>query len=382
MSSSSIPRSSAELDGAEAWERSLAEPHALWDGHPGAAEFGASVRGRLEAGAPVPHVVPKFSLRPDDVFFCIGSCFARVIEYQLLYRSVPVTSLAIRGEPAETPNAVNGIVSKYTTASMLNEMRWSLDGVPFPDEALVADGDGYRDLQLHQQPAPVSLARARARRAVVQSYFARLREASVVIVTLGLAEVWYDRLTELYLNVTPTFDLVRSNPGRFAVKVSDYTENRARLERICDILTHEGRPDLRIVVTVSPVPLHRTFAADDVLVVNTYAKATLRAVAGDIVRTRPNVEYFPAFELVTASDRATAYMADQVHVAPAMVDLVGRTFLEAFGLSLPRPHPEYDEGNYLIANADVRSAVVRGEFGSGYEHWLRHGRAEGRPLRP
>jgi len=382
MSSSSIPRSSAELDGAEAWERSLAEPHALWDGHPGAAEFGASVRGRLEAGAPVPHVVPKFSLRPDDVFFCIGSCFARVIEYQLLYRSVPVTSLAIRGEPAETPNAVNGIVSKYTTASMLNEMRWSLDGVPFPDEALVADGEGYRDLQLQQQPAPVTLQRARERRRVVEAYFARLREASVVILTLGLVEVWYDRQTDLYLNVAPTYDMVHRHPGRFVVQVSDYAENRARLEQIIDILSRRGRPDLRIIVTVSPVPLHRTFAAADVLVVNTYGKSTLRAVAGDVVRNHPHVEYFPAYELVTVSDRAVAYMEDQLHVSLTMQGIVGTTFLEAFGLSIPAPHPEYDESGYLWANPDVKTAVVRGEFGSGYEHWLRHGREEGRPLRP
>ncbi|HEX3550219.1 MAG TPA: GSCFA domain-containing protein [Candidatus Elarobacter sp.] len=381
MSSSSVAKP-GEIEGAEAWERSLAAPQAVWDARPSAPEFAQSVRARLEAGAPIPFVRPKFRLRPDDVFFCIGSCFARVIERQLLYRGVAVSSLALRGDPSDVPHAVNGTVSKYTTASMLNELQWSLDGVPFPDAALVADGDGYRDLQLQQQPFPVTLERARERRRDVTAYFGRLREATVVILTLGLAEVWYDRLTELYLNVAPTYDMVHREPGRFVVQISDYAENRARLESMCAILAEQGRSDLRIVVTTSPVPLHRTFTGDDALVQNTYAKAVLRAVAGDVARVHANVEYFPAYEMVTLSDRETAYMEDQLHVSPALQDLIGATFLEAFGIAISRPHPEYDEGDYLEVNADVKAAVVRGQFASGYEHWLRHGREEGRPLRP
>jgi hypothetical protein len=373
---------SSELDGVEAWERSLAEPHAVWDGQPDTPNFGATVRGRLEAGALVPHGEPKFQLRPDDVFFCVGSCFARVIEHQLLYRGVRVTSLGLRGEPSETPYTVNGMVGKFTTASMLNELQWSLAGVPFPDDALVTDGEGYRDLQLQHQGGRVSLERARERRREVTAYFGRLREASVVILTLGLVEVWYDRSTDLHLNIAPTYDLVHRYPGRFVVQVSDYAENRERLERVCDILAQYGRPDLRIVVTVSPVPLHRTFVAPDVLVVNAYGKATLRAVAGDVVRTRPNVEYFPAYELVTVSERRNAWLDDQLHVRFAMQELIGATFLETFGLSMPRAHPEYNEDDYLNANPDVKAAVLRGEFGTGYEHWLHHGREEGRPLHP
>jgi hypothetical protein len=316
------------------------------------------------------------------VFFCIGSCFARVIEHELLYRGLTVSSLSLRAEIAEVPNATNGFVSKFTTASILNELRWSLGGEPFPDEALIADGDGYRDLQLANQPAPVTLERARERRRDVLGYFARLREASVVIITLGLVEVWYDRLTGLYLNGAPTYDMVHRFPGRFSVHVSDYSENRERLAGVFELLARAGRPDVRIVVTVSPVPLHRTFAAADVLAANAYSKATLRAVAGDVVGSRANVEYFPAYELVTVSDRSFAYVDDQLHVSFEMASAVAASFLTSFGLNAERPHPEFNEGPYLRANPDVKAAVVRCEIGSGYEHWLRSGRAEGRPLTP
>jgi hypothetical protein len=40
----------------------------------------------------------------------------------------------------------------------------------------------------------------------------------------------------------------------------------------------------------------------------------------------------------------------------------------------------FDEREYLRCNRDVRRAVFRGEFGSGFEHFQRHGRREGRRL--
>lgn len=41
---------------------------------------------------------------------------------------------------------------------------------------------------------------------------------------------------------------------------------------------------------------------------------------------------------------------------------------------------QFNEGSYLTKNPDVAEAVRKGGFRSGYEHWLRHGRYENRPL--
>lgn len=40
----------------------------------------------------------------------------------------------------------------------------------------------------------------------------------------------------------------------------------------------------------------------------------------------------------------------------------------------------FDEGEYLRCHRDVRRAVFRGEFESGFEHYQRFGRREGRRL--
>jgi hypothetical protein len=369
------------LSGEVAWTRSLAEPHAVWDTQIGTPAFAGSVRGRLASGFPTPHIEPKFRLRDDDAYFCIGSCFARVIERQLRYRNLNVTSMRYRGELADVALGPNG-ANKFTTASILNELRWSLAGHTFPDEALVPDGDGYRDLQLADAVHPVSLQRARERRVELLEYFGRLASADVVIITLGIVEVWYDHLTQLFLNITPTFEMTRRFPGRFTVQTSDYTENLQRLTETLDALFAYGRPNLRVIVSVSPVPMHRTFTAPDVLTANVYAKSTLRAVAGDVARDRPNVEYWPGYELVTVAERSRAFAPDQSHVTEDAGEELVRTFARTFGLRETRDDPAFREKDYLFANPDVRTAVTEGQLSSGYEHWVMFGHAEGRPLRP
>ena len=54
--------------------------------------------------------------------------------------------------------------------------------------------------------------------------------------------------------------------------------------------------------------------------------------------------------------------------------------LRASSLS-PQPPQEFDEAGYLGANPDVDKAVREGKFSSGYEHFVLHGRAEGRERR-
>jgi hypothetical protein len=45
------------------------------------------------------------------------------------------------------------------------------------------------------------------------------------------------------------------------------------------------------------------------------------------------------------------------------------------------PPPDFDEKGYLEQYADVAKAVAGGRFTSGFDHYIKHGRAEGR-IRP
>ncbi|SON53692.1 Hyaluronan synthase [Hartmannibacter diazotrophicus] len=66
----------------------------------------------------------------------------------------------------------------------------------------------------------------------------------------------------------------------------------------------------------------------------------------------PNIERLLYSETETWSDDAAV-----------LADRIGRQF---------------DERSYLFTNPDIRVAVEAGHIESGYEHWLRHGQAEGR----
>jgi GSCFA family len=372
---------SPRIDGARAWENVTAAS-ARWTAKPQSGGYAASACARISGGLVLPEVEPKFRLDEAAGFFCIGSCFARNIEEQLLYRGLHVPSKAIAARATEWISRPNGFVNKFTTASILNELRWALDGAVFPESSIVEDRGGWRDLQLAAGLAPVELQRARELRAGVTAYFRQIAQAGTVIITLGLVETWYDALAEVALNAAPLPWTIRRWPERFSLAVTGYAENVALLHEIVALLKRYGRPAVRIVLTVSPVPMDETFSGEDVVTANQYSKSTLRAAASDVARAYDDVQYFPSFEAVVTSQRAAAYSEiDQLHVKNGAVDAVTAHFLAVYGIERPLEHPEFNELEYIFANPDVREAIIEGRIGSGFEHWRDSGRHTGRPLR-
>jgi hypothetical protein len=326
---------------------------------------------------------PKFPLGTDDRFFCIGSCFARNVEEHLIYRGVAVLSRKIVSPRAEWPGPrPNGLVNKFTTASMAQEVEWLFDPPTDVAATMVETPQGWFDLHLCPGVAPVALERAiERRRYLMEDYFARLRQADAVIVTLGLNEVWRDLSSGLYLNTAPTLWATRKTPGRFQVEITGVEENVVELERLYARLKALN-PAMRVIVTVSPVPMSATFSGRDVAVANTFSKSTLVAAAQVLQGAHEDVDYFPSYELVTLSPRAAAYGADSLHVTNAVVGRVMEQFMTAFmGAAAAAPN-EFVDLAYLEANPDVEDAVRAGLFVSGYEHWLEFGRREKRSLRP
>ncbi|MBC7738901.1 MAG: GSCFA domain-containing protein, partial [Candidatus Saccharibacteria bacterium] len=72
----------------------------------------------------------------------------------------------------------------------------------------------------------------------------------------------------------------------------------------------EVNPALRVLLTVSPVPLTATATRDHVLVATTYSKSVLRAVAGDVAASHAQVDYFPSYEIITAPPYAGQFFAE------------------------------------------------------------------------
>jgi hypothetical protein len=223
-------------------------------------------------------------------------------------------------------------INKYNTYSILNELRWALDpGAEFPRESIVQLTKTTWD-DPHTAPALefADLEETLKRRALMQAVTKRIENCRAVIFTLGLAEVWRDVKADVFVNRTPIPSLLETEPDRYEFHLTGFAQNLANLEAIHALLSQYGHPDVRIVVTVSPVPLMNTFSTMNIVVANTWAKSLLRAVAQEWATAHRNVDYFPSYEIVQNSDRRVAWEHDLRHVRGAGVQHIMELFLRNY----------------------------------------------------
>ncbi len=282
-----------------------------------------------------PRVTPAFKIRRNDKLFAIGSCFARGIEKALLSRQMEVASAAKEFQALETtgPQVTGlGFTNKYNTFAIRNELEWALDPkARFPEQSIVelADGVCY-DPHTNPTLLPASREETSRRRSLLQQVTARISDCRVVILTLGLVELWRDTVADVFLNTTPPAEAMRANPGRYQFQVSTFAENLENLDAIYCLLQSFGHRDAQIVVTVSPVPLMTTFTEQDVVIANCYSKSLLRAVAQEWAAAHANVHYFPSYEIVLYSNRAITWMEDLRHVQGKVVNHIMELFLASY----------------------------------------------------
>lgn len=160
-----------------------------------------------------------------------------------------------------------------------------------------------------------------------------LREAEVFIFTLGLTEAWEDIETRRVFPICPGVAGGTFDPGQHRLRQFRYGEV---LEDLAAILAALRRfnPAMKMILTVSPVPLTATATDDHVLTATMHAKATLRAAAGDYAADTQGVDYFPSFELVTSHATGGPWFKPNLRsVAEAGVEMVMGHFLAAHGLT-------------------------------------------------
>ena len=292
---------------------------------------------RLEGLADIA-CTPTFEIRREDRIFTVGSCFARNIEFRLeeIGFDTPMYSQIIRARLGELGESLP-FFNKYNVAVIRKELEWAA-GQPRPpeDHLLLRLPSGMvQDAFFNpRSKTGAPLEEARARRAYVEGLFRSFPQCRVLVVTLGLVEVWRDVRSNLLLNVTPSRALIEAEPDRFVLDVLSYDEILADLEGIHALLSGHGHPDFRILITVSPVPLIVTFRPIDVISANSYSKSVQRAAVEVFVQTHDNVDYFPSYETVTMTDRRLAFDADNRHVQAGVVARVVDRFLRAYSPGL------------------------------------------------
>jgi len=177
------------------------------------------------------------------------------------------------------------------------------------------------------------------------------RDADVFVFTLGLTEAWRAKKCG---TIFPTAPGVVA--GKFGADLHEFI-NFGIADCLEDMVAaismmRSFAPDLKILLTVSPVPLTATASDNHVLSATSYSKSVLRVVAEELVNSDPNIDYFPSYELISGIPFASQFYEENLrNVASHGVDFAMQTFFSAHkDLSLKEAS---DTGqNYLSQPSD------------------------------
>lgn len=151
-----------------------------------------------------------------------------------------------------------------------------------------------------------------------------------LILTLGLTECWRSRADGAVYPLAPGVAGGTYDPGRYEFMNASVSEVVADLAALFEaIAAVNGR--LRIMLTVSPVPIIATYEQRHVLVSSICTKSILRAAADEVERRFSNVVYFPGYEIVLSPSSEGRYYTDDLrHVSQLGLDHVTRVFAKHF----------------------------------------------------
>lgn len=229
----------------------------------------------------------------------MGSCFAREIRKRLIIKGYNYIQ-----EECDHPASVHASAAwerSYNTFSMRQIFEYTFGNFNPLRRWWISPGSGtvqdpFRRVIIY---GSVKDADEDFRRHIVFSRKALIK-ARVIILTLGMTEIWEDQFDQTVICV-PSGPYVKEggDMDRYRFRVTRYMENLGNLEAIHGILSQHN-PGCKIVITVSPVQLCATFRTDlDVISASCNSKSTLRAVADEFVLNHDNVFYFPAYEMAT-----------------------------------------------------------------------------------
>lgn len=280
----------------------------------------------------------KFSIPARAGIATAGSCFAQHIARHLRKSGYQV----IDEEPAPTGLRSNdmgrfgyGLFSAryaniYVTRQLVQLIREARGEIAPSDPVWERDGR-YFDAQ-RPNVEPLGLGSRDDVMAHREEHLAAVRRvvdaADVFVFTFGLTEAWIHRQSGTVYPTAPGTFAGAYDPAVYAFKnftfneiYEDFVTFRAILKR--------AKPEVKFIVTVSPVPLTATASDEHVLVATTYSKSVLRAVAGQLYKEFDDIDYFPSYELIaTPFSKGTFYESNLREVTSDGVATAMRQFIQ------------------------------------------------------
>lgn len=290
--------------------------------------------------------VPKYVLKgwlpdapmitPGTQITAFGSCFAANISNWLSKRNFRVLNKQDDARQAYIVAFGEGMVNSFV---IRQQFEWAWENKVF-EQAL---WHGYDAAEYGYDPE-------------VQAETRRIfDETDVFILTFGLSEVWYDEPTGNVFWRTIPKDVY--DPDRHKFRVSTVEENRDNLEAIYRLI-RKHRPDAKIIMTLSPIPLIATFRENSCLTSNSVSKSILRVAIDETVRAHKDEShlfYWPSYEIIT-DVMHLPYKPDRRHPPAIVLNYVMTLFEHAWCVrSADNPPPS-------LTDAWLRACVASGQL--------------------
>ena len=319
---------------------------------------------RIEKHAIHPVGEVKMRISPGEKVITAGSCFAQHFSRALVSHGLPylVTEGGNELSDAErirrnyrvysartgniyTVRQLNQLLQEAFIGSLPRELCWvRSDGRIVDALRPLIEPDGFKD----------ETEMLASRQVMLEAVRQMVLQGDVLIFTLGLTECWCSQLDGWVFPLAPgsaggAFD--RSRHRFWNAGVNDV---RADLEQAME-LAHRHNPNLRLVLTVSPVPLIATYEPCHVLTATTYSKAVLRAVAGEMARDHQWCSYFPSYEIITGPHAAGSYYDEDLREVRAegvshVLRVAAETLFDLDSRTTSHPEALTDQSYQLVCD--------------------------------
>ena len=266
-------------------------------------------------------VTRSAEIRPDTKVSTMGSCFAQHLAKHIKSSGLNyhVTENAPSGMTTEQAQERNyGVFSaRYGNVYTVRQAVQLFDrafGSFMPKDDVWPRGERFVDA-FRPQIEPEGFPSPDDVRAAASDHLACVRrvftESEWLVFTLGLTEAWRSRMDGAIYPIAPGVA-----GGSFDPTLHEYVnftaaEVQADLGLFITRIRHIN-PTLRILLTVSPVPLIATYEPRHVWVSTTFSKSALRVAADVAERSFDDVIYFPSYEIITSPAAGGSYYADDL----------------------------------------------------------------------
>jgi hypothetical protein len=201
----------------------------------------------------------SLSLTAETRIVTVGSCFAANL------------AVALKAHGIAAHNLTVGEIINSTYAN-LQFFRWALD----------VSSDVGEDIESRFGKDEVG---------------ALLKNAEVIIYTLGVAPCFFDKATGAFALPKRSEGVRGVLSGKYLFRTTTVEENHCNLASIV-ALVREVNPACKFVFSLSPVPLTATLEPRSAMEADCLSKATLRVAVEQLLSSTPRCIYWPAFEIV------------------------------------------------------------------------------------